>query len=180
MRTQAQRMNSLIRDLIVLSALEVDTEPKAHEHVLLKPLLEDIRQNAMEAAKGVRNIQVQCDPQLTYFANRTIATDIQQSDSSAVKYTEENGVIKILCVNEPSEMQFNVEDNGIGIDPVHIPRLTERFYRVDAGRSIERGGTGLGLAIVKHALRGYGGRLLISSKPFKGSKFTCVLPHHTN
>ena len=69
-----------------------------------------------------------------------------------------------------------VEDNGVGIDPVHIPRLTERFYRIDKGRSLATGGTGLGLAIVKHVLLRHEGRLSISSHPGKGSRFTCHFP----
>ena len=74
---------------------------------------------------------------------------------------------------QPAAAVFEVSDDGIGIDPIHIPRLTERFYRVDQSRSIESGGTGLGLAIVKHALKRLGGELDISSRPGVGSTFRC-------
>jgi two-component system phosphate regulon sensor histidine kinase PhoR len=93
---------------------------------------------------------------------------------NAIKYTPEKGEIRIQWFKEGDEAVFQVVDAGIGIDKAEIPRLTERFYRVDKARSREDGGTGLGLAIVKHVLMRHGGELQITSQLGKGSTFRCV------
>jgi two-component system phosphate regulon sensor histidine kinase PhoR len=93
-----------------------------------------------------------------------------------VKYTQPGGSVDVRFGRCDAGVEFVVVDDGIGIDPVHIPRLTERFYRVDKGRSTERGGTGLGLAIVKHALIRLGGEMQVESRPGAGSVFRCVFP----
>jgi two-component system phosphate regulon sensor histidine kinase PhoR len=99
--------------------------------------------------------------------------------SNAVRYTPAGGEISIRWAVEPDGRgAFSVTDNGIGIDAEHLPRLTERFYRVDRGRSRETGGTGLGLAIVKHILTRHQGSLQIQSAPGEGSRFTAYLPAH--
>ena len=95
---------------------------------------------------------------------------------NAVRYTATGGHIRIAFEAGPDHAEFRVVDDGIGIDPVHIPRLTERFYRVDRSRSVASGGTGLGLAIVKHALKRLGGELRIESRPGAGSTFSCRFP----
>ena len=95
---------------------------------------------------------------------------------NAVHYTENDGHIDIRWNVQDDNVIFEVKDDGIGISSAHIKRLTERFYRVDAGRSREAGGTGLGLAIVKHVLDRHGARLEIESKPGAGSLFRCVFP----
>ncbi|MBV9575293.1 MAG: two-component sensor histidine kinase, partial [Gammaproteobacteria bacterium] len=95
---------------------------------------------------------------------------------NAIKYTPSQGTIKIQWYREDNHSIFKVIDNGIGIAKEHIPRITERFYRVDKGRSRESGGTGLGLAIAKHVLAHHHGNLLIESELGKGSIFTCVFP----
>src|SRR5205085_11903150 len=92
--------------------------------------------------------------------------------SNAIRYTPGKGEVRLTWQRTDDGAEFGVEDTGIGIAPEHIPRLTERFYRVDRGRSRETGGTGLGLAIVKHALSRHGGQLAISSVPGKGSRFS--------
>ena len=92
--------------------------------------------------------------------------------SNAIRYTPEKGEVRLKWERTDEGAAFEVEDTGIGIAPEHIPRLTERFYRVDRGRSRETGGTGLGLAIVKHALSRHGGNLAITSEPGKGSRFS--------
>ena len=97
--------------------------------------------------------------------------------SNAVRYTMQGGRISIgWRLDEKGQGLFSVSDTGIGIDEVHIPRLTERFYRVDRGRSRETGGTGLGLAIVKHVLIRHQANLEIFSKPGEGSEFRVVFP----
>ena len=95
---------------------------------------------------------------------------------NAVRHTPEKTLISINCSRSKSGLQVVVEDRGPGIDKHHLPRLTERFYRVDASRSTDSGGTGLGLAIVKHALASQGGTLSIKSTVGKGSKFSCLFP----
>lgn len=95
---------------------------------------------------------------------------------NAVKYTPENGSISIRCFKGESSLNVIITDNGIGIDAIHIPRLTERFYRADPSRHSDSGGTGLGLAIVKHILLRHGGHLHIESEIGIGSTFTCRLP----
>ena len=93
-----------------------------------------------------------------------------------MKYTQPGGSVDICFQRAAEAAEFSVVDDGIGIDPVHIPRLTERFYRVDKSCSAERGGTGLGLAIVKHALIRLGGELYVESRPGAGSTFRCTFP----
>jgi two-component system phosphate regulon sensor histidine kinase PhoR len=96
--------------------------------------------------------------------------------SNAVRYTPEGGRVTIAWEQAGAEAVFSVTDSGIGIEPEHIPRLTERFYRVDRSRSRETGGTGLGLAIVKHVVNRHGARLEIASQPGKGSRFSVWFP----
>jgi len=97
--------------------------------------------------------------------------------TNAIRYTLEGGSIQVKWVSLPDGGgEFSVKDGGIGIEAEHIPRLTERFYRVDGSRSRETGGTGLGLSIVKHVVQRHGGELRISSEPGKGSTFTLTVP----
>jgi two-component system phosphate regulon sensor histidine kinase PhoR len=95
---------------------------------------------------------------------------------NALKYTNAEGTVRMRWRTDEEGAYFSVTDSGIGIPAEHIPRLTERFYRVDAGRSREQGGSGLGLAIVKHALQRHGGWLDVQSIEGKGSTFTCHFP----
>jgi len=105
-----------------------------------------------------------------------IASALSNLASNAVRYTPDGGEVRILWRVEASGARFSVEDTGIGIDAKHLPRLTERFYRVDRSRSRETGGTGLGLSIVKHALQRHQGHLEIESTLGKGSRFTACFP----
>ncbi len=95
---------------------------------------------------------------------------------NAVRYTPAGGLIRMRWERTEQGACFSVTDSGIGIDPEHIPRLTERFYRVDVARSRRSGGTGLGLAIVKHVLTRHCGELQVESEPGKGSRFSCLFP----
>ena len=96
--------------------------------------------------------------------------------SNAIRYTPRDGEVRIIWRDLAEGASFSVEDTGIGIAPEHLPRLTERFYRVDRSRSRETGGTGLGLAIVKHALARHQAQLDVESKPGEGSRFTIRIP----
>jgi two-component system phosphate regulon sensor histidine kinase PhoR len=107
-----------------------------------------------------------------------VASAFSNLANNAVRYTPPGGAVRLVWRASPDGAEFAVEDSGIGIPPEHIPRLTERFYRVDHGRSRETGGTGLGLAIVKHALARHQAALEIQSEPGKGSRFTARFPSH--
>nr|MBA2491619.1 PAS domain-containing sensor histidine kinase [Gammaproteobacteria bacterium] len=96
--------------------------------------------------------------------------------SNAIRYSPAGGDIVLRWYADAEGAYFVVQDHGIGIEPQHIPRITERFYRVDKDRSRISGGTGLGLAIVKHVLQRHGAKLRVESMPGKGSVFTCVFP----
>ncbi|MEP7313320.1 MAG: phosphate regulon sensor histidine kinase PhoR [Pseudomonadota bacterium] len=177
MRRQAERMNMIVRDLLELSRLdasdeEVDGEPvdvRALASVLRKDVLARPRHPAvhlkMESAAQLRG-----DEQEIHSAFSNLV-------DNAAKYTPEAGSIEIRWwVDAAGEGHFSVRDTGMGIAAEHLPRLTERFYRVDAGRARATGGSGLGLAIVKHALQHHGAVLAISSQESVGSTFTCTFP----
>ncbi len=178
MQQQAQRMSNLIRDLMTLAVMESGRdEGQDTEVIALRPLIDGLCEGAMATANGPRDLRLECPAELSFRANRAqLETIFANLIVNAVKYTRDGGRITVRCSKEGQVLDFAVIDNGIGIDPVHIPRLTERFYRVDQSRSLERGGTGLGLAIVKHALRLCHGELDIDSTPGKGSTFRCRIP----
>lgn len=179
MHEQTTRMEVLLRDLLLLSTLEsmATNRELAEEEIELRPMLESLWENALRAANGQREVVLVCDPALRMLGDRLQLESIFSNlIFNAVKYTEAGGKINISFEVDETNGVFSVEDDGIGIDSVHIPRLTERFYRVDKSRSVERGGTGLGLAIVKHALRYYMADLQIRSEPGKGSVFRCSFP----
>jgi len=179
MRQQSARMENLLKDLLLLSRFENSDEPDAGAEELIPvcAMLESIRENALTACAGDRRITLSCDPGLRFRACREeIETVFSNLVFNAVKYTHSGGGIDIRFGRVGEQVEFVVTDDGIGIDPVHIPRLTERFYRVDKSRSAERGGTGLGLAIVKHALIRLGGEMHVESRPGAGSTFRCVFP----
>jgi len=184
MRNNASRMETLVADLILLSRLEsmAEWEGQSESLVAVRPLLESICQNALEAI-GPRDISIDC-PELMHYQGHQIELESIFANLilNACRYTKEGGKVDVQFKVGQTETVFSVKDDGIGIDTRHIPRLTERFYRVDEGRSGETGGTGLGLAIVKHALARYGGTLEIDSQPGHGSTFTChmVAQRHVN
>ena len=120
-----------------------------------------------------------CDPELEIVGDRAeLYSALSNLAQNAAKYTPDRGAIRIEAgyAGEGEAFEIRVIDNGIGVEPQHIPRLTERFYRVDVSRSSETGGTGLGLAIVKHILMRHDADLHISSESGKGSTFSCRFP----
>ncbi|WP_458525108.1 phosphate regulon sensor histidine kinase PhoR [Onishia taeanensis] len=177
MQDQAKRMQNLVDDLLMLSRLEIDRPNPHSERVALPPLLEAIQHDAESLSGGRHQIKVtiECDQALRGDP-KELRSAISNLAFNAVRYSGEGGHIVLRWRDHPAGAALEVEDDGEGIDPVHIPRLTERFYRVDKGRSTETGGTGLGLAIVKHVLLRHDARLEIASYPHKGAVFRCVFP----
>ena len=176
MRPQAERMARLIEDLLALSTLE-HAPPPPEARVAVRALLERVRAEA-EALSGGRHrisLGIAGDADLAG-AESELASAFANLVTNAVRYTPAGGAIRIAWRASQAGAEFTVEDTGIGIEPEHIPRLTERFYRVDHGRSRESGGTGLGLAIVKHALARHEAALTIESTPGKGSVFRARFP----
>jgi two-component system, OmpR family, phosphate regulon sensor histidine kinase PhoR len=179
---QGKRMSLLINDLLVLSKLETTEAGHNQKELELAPLLISIKNEAEALGNDKQQtIRLECDASIRIIANeKEIHSAFSNLAINAVKYTPEQGVIDLHLWKNENHVYFSVSDNGPGIDSKHLPRLTERFYRVDASRNSATGGTGLGLAIVKHVLLRHDGELKITSEVGKGSTFTCVLPLHTH
>ncbi len=176
MRPQAERMTRLIEDLLALSALE-HAPPPPEARVAVRPLLERLHAEAEALSGGRHRIALAiAGAEDLAGAESEIADAFSNLVTNAVRYTPPAGEIRIAWRSSPDGAEFSVADTGIGIEAEHIPRLTERFYRVDRGRSRESGGTGLGLAIVKHALARHEATLAIESTPGKGSVFRARFP----
>src|SRR5690606_8402072 len=177
MLVQSRRMQTLINDLLLLARLETLPQGPEQERIAVRPLLEAIREEALAAAGGPREIMLDCDDGLRLLGRPDeLHSAIANIVYNAARYTHSGGKIWIRWFADRDSAYLQVEDNGIGIESEHIPRLTERFYRVDKSRSMDTGGTGLGLAIVKHVLLRHQAALQITSQPGKGSCFTCVFP----
>jgi two-component system phosphate regulon sensor histidine kinase PhoR len=173
----ARRMQRLIEDLLTLSTLETDAPPQ-EEAVDMATLLTAVREET-QALSGGRHILVieHTGPGTLLGSSRELHSAFSNLASNAVRYTPGGGKITLRwCDQSGGGAVFEVEDTGIGIDSRHIPRLTERFYRVDRGRSRDSGGTGLGLAIVKHVLERHQATLSIKSIPGTGSTFAAAFP----
>ncbi|MEM8514515.1 two-component system phosphate regulon sensor histidine kinase PhoR [Massilia sp. MP_M2] len=177
MTEQAQRMQRLIQDMLTLSRLESDEFPLKRERVDIKNLVESIAAEARALSGGRHTIEVAVDGPDVMGSMEELRSAFANLASNAVRYSPNGGTIRLAWSRGPDALSFAVTDCGIGIDPEHIPRLTERFYRVDKSRSRETQGTGLGLAIVKHVLLRHGGKLTITSQPGKGSTFAATLPN---
>ncbi|MCF0253468.1 MAG: phosphate regulon sensor histidine kinase PhoR [Duodenibacillus sp.] len=176
MREQSARMRSLVDDLLELSRLE-SGERRPEEQFPLDALVEDL---AAQARCTCRH-EVACETEPVIMTGRPeeMRSAVGNLITNAVRYTPGSGHIRVTLAREAGGgAAVTVADDGIGIEARHIPRLTERFYRVDKSRSRAGGGTGLGLAIVKHVLRQHGARLEIASEPGKGSSFTIRVPAH--
>jgi two-component system, OmpR family, phosphate regulon sensor histidine kinase PhoR len=177
MQEQATRMQRIIEDLLTLSAL--DSAPPAADDRLIAvaPLLERLKADAETLSGGRHAIKVRLEaPHDLLGVESELVSALGNLVSNAIRYTPAGGTITLAWREGPEGGRFSVEDTGIGIDAEHIPRLTERFYRVDRSRSRETGGTGLGLAIAKHALARHEATLEIESQPGKGSRFTARFP----
>ena len=179
MQQQASRMTTLINDLTMLSILETDGLNKKQSSVQLLPLLQMII-DAAQSVSGDKNhiLQLECEANIAIIGNDLeLHSAFSNLITNAVKYSPPEKTITIkVGKNFTGGLDVKVIDHGYGIERHHIHRLTERFYRVDASRSIETGGTGLGLAIVKHILARHEARLNISSRVNQGSTFSAIFP----
>jgi two-component system phosphate regulon sensor histidine kinase PhoR len=177
MQEQAARMQRIIEDLLTLSALDSAPPAAADKRIALRPLLARLKADADALSGGRHLIQAQIDSESDLLGVETeVASAFGNLVSNAIRYTPAGGRVTLAWREGPEGARFSVEDTGIGIEPEHIPRLTERFYRVDRSRSRETGGTGLGLAIAKHALARHDAVLEIQSEPGKGSRFSARFP----
>ncbi len=178
MRRQAKRMDETISDLLVLSRLEMGDKRPAQERVDVAALLARIADEAVVLSGDAgHQISLAADPALLLRGDKK---ELQSAFSNlvfnAVRHTPGRAHVQIDWAMQGKEAQFSVADTGEGIPARHIPRLTERFYRIDAARSRDLGGTGLGLAIVKHILQHHGSKLEINSQEGRGSCFSCRFP----
>ena len=178
MQSQTRRMNALVNDLLLLSRLENDKSIAKNQIInmpmLMNQLFDDAHAYNTEYGHTLNlDIDSHCD---------VIGSDIELASAftnlitNAIKYTPKGGTVTMGWHDDKEHAYFLVQDTGIGIDPKHLPRLTERFYRVDSARSRQTGGTGLGLAIVKHVLMQHDAYLEIESKPNEGSIFKVIFP----
>jgi two-component system, OmpR family, phosphate regulon sensor histidine kinase PhoR len=176
MHEQASRMNRLVEDLLMLSRLEAEETPLAEEDIDM-PALVAALENEARALSGARHeISLSAEPMCLRGNRDELRSAFGNLVSNAIRYTPSGGRISLVWRTQDEGAVFEVKDTGIGIAAEHLPRLTERFYRIDRSRSRETGGTGLGLAIVKHVLMRHQGRLLIESEVGQGSTFRAWLP----
>jgi len=172
MQKQSQRMTRLVEDLLTLSRLEAqDSLPD--ESVAMAPMLSTLKREAEALSQGRHRIEAQDEAGVDLWgSNKELHSAFSNLVSNAVRYTPAGGSIAIRFAREGDDAMLSVRDTGYGIPEQHIPRITERFYRVSASRSRESGGTGLGLSIVKHVLNLHQARLEIESRVGHGSTFS--------
>lgn len=177
---QADRLNAIIEDLLALSRLERDPGALGIERA--EEALQEIITAACQACSATadkRGVQLEhsCAETLRAFVNAPLLEQaIVNLLDNAIKYSEPGSVVTVVAWQEDSQVLIKVQDRGLGIGAEHLPRLFERFYRVDAARSRADGGTGLGLAIVKHIIQAHKGTVSVNSKPGEGSTFKIALP----
>ena len=179
MRAQAARMEALINDLLKLARLEANIINTRQDLLDVPKMLARTHEQAKTMSRGQHRIEFDIEPELRLYGRdsetQSVFTNLV---SNAVQYTPAGGIINVRWWGDDSGAYFSVADTGIGIAEKDLPRLTERFYRVDTGRSRATGGTGLGLSIVKHALEHLDGKLSIESELGVGTTFTCSFPIH--
>lgn len=177
MINQTNRMRLIIEDLLTLSRIESNNEVPTSAVINMHMLLTMIQNDAIALSHGKHDIHLNADKSLNIKGNREeLLSAFTNLVSNAVRYTPEGGNITINWQLKNKHAVFSVQDSGIGIEEQHIARLTERFYRVDRGRSRDTGGTGLGLAIVKHILSRHKAKLDVESVIGKGSTFSIIFP----
>ncbi len=177
MQRQVRRMNSIVHDLITLSRLEAAEREAGDDPVDVPAMLGLLQREALTRATRPQHIELQVDDDvLVSGEEQELHSVFSNLLNNALRFTPEEGHVACRWWHDDTGAHFSIADTGIGIPEELIPRITERFFRVDSGRAREVGGTGLGLAIVKHALLRHGGQLEIVSAPGHGSTFTCHFP----
>jgi two-component system phosphate regulon sensor histidine kinase PhoR len=177
MRRQADRMGSILNDLLELSKLESAEKEAGDEPVDVAGMLSLLRKDVQARPRRPREFVVKLDSSAKLAGEEAeIHSAFSNLVANAVKFTPPEGSVEVRWWTDTGGAHLAVRDTGIGIPAEHIPRLTERFYRVDPGRARQHGGSGLGLAIVKHVLQRHGAWLEIESEEGKGSRFTCHFP----
>jgi len=176
---QTARMGRLVDDLLLLSRLETGEAVRGKTTVEVAPMVDALEDEGQALSDKDHRISVHGDPALVVHGDEgELRSAFSNLVVNAVKYTPDGGSIDIQWYESNGTACLTVTDSGPGIAAHHIPRLTERFYRVDEGRAADAGGTGLGLAIVKHVLARHGARLEIDSELGRGSRFSCVFPEY--
>jgi two-component system phosphate regulon sensor histidine kinase PhoR len=174
LRNQSRRMTQIVEDLLTLSRLEAQIEIPS-ERVVMRPLIEALRREAVALSQGQHTVSVEIrSPHDLRGSVKDLHSAFSNLVSNAVRYTPPGGRITLRWESDANGGRLSVIDTGQGIPAQHLPRLTERFYRVSTSRSRETGGTGLGLSIVKHVLQLHQARLEITSELGAGSVFSCV------
>ncbi|MCU0827855.1 MAG: ATP-binding protein [Tabrizicola sp.] len=181
MEAEAGRMNRLVRDLLQLSRVEAEERVRPKEPVELRGLLEGVISSLRGVAEKTGDtVELVGDPVTVPGDHDQLVQVFTNLVENALKYGKAGQVVRVTLSPEETvrgpAVRVEVADEGEGIDPVHLPRLTERFYRVDSHRSREMGGTGLGLAIVKHIVSRHRGWLRVDSVVGEGSRFSVILP----
>jgi two-component system phosphate regulon sensor histidine kinase PhoR len=178
MMDQGKRMKNLVEDLLTLANLEANTQPAPLDSISMNYLMSLLKNDAQALSQGKHSLSFDLNTTSNLLGeDREVLSAFSNLVSNAIRYTPEQGSVRVTWgINSAGEGEFSVTDTGPGISSEHIPRLTERFYRVDRSRSRETGGTGLGLAIVKHVANRHHAQLVIDSTIGKGSTFTLRFP----
>jgi two-component system, OmpR family, phosphate regulon sensor histidine kinase PhoR len=177
MEQQAARMRHIVSDLLVLATLEGDNKPPSDQMIDMRAVLQHLKDDAANLSGGHHRITFDADEELTVTGVETeVLSAFGNLVTNAIRYTPEGGAIHVSWRKVDGHAVFSVADTGLGIPATDIPRLTERFYRVDRSRSRDTGGTGLGLAIVKHVLQRHEAQLDVRSQEGHGSTFTARFP----
>ncbi len=175
MAEQTKRMDDLVADLLTLSSLENQNSPSIEEAVDMNELLNKVYQDGLSLSGERHTLKLEMANKANLIGSKEeLRSAFSNLLSNAIRYTPEGGSVLLRWFERGGQPVLAVQDSGIGIEPQHLPRLTERFYRIDRSRSRETGGTGLGLAIVKHIAMRHHAKLEVMSDEGKGSTFSLV------
>jgi two-component system phosphate regulon sensor histidine kinase PhoR len=175
-----ERLHAILEDLLTLARVEQEGEKR--DNLLaggpIRPVLEAaLADCGAKAEEKQMRLTLNCPAELTVAMNASLLEQaVVNLLDNAVAYSPEGEAVQVDCIEGKQEIEIRVRDRGCGIAREHLPRIFERFYRVDKSRSRESGGTGLGLSIVKHIMQLHGGRAAVESAPGKGSTFSLFLP----
>ncbi|MGN8186002.1 phosphate regulon sensor histidine kinase PhoR [Burkholderia sp. 22088] len=177
MEQQASRMRHIVTDLLVLAKLEGESKPPVDRAIDMRAVFDHLKEDAQTLSSGHHDIAFSIDETLGVTGAQTeLFSAFANLVTNAIRYTPDGGKIVVTWRREGAQGVFSVTDSGFGIPAADLPRLTERFYRVDRSRSRDTGGTGLGLAIVKHVLQRHDAHLYVQSEEGRGSTFTARFP----